>query len=62
MTLSFNLLAQQAAELGFGVRQIDNLHYDLYAIDSNQQDHNQSQLSKQQLLDELAQIALEQQR
>ncbi|MBY5920427.1 hypothetical protein [Ferrimonas balearica] len=58
MGLKFNLLAQQAASNGYGLKINHDHpeHYDLYALSPKQQDHSVEDISYQELLSELALI------
>lgn len=58
MGLKFNLLAQQAASKGYGLKTNHHHpeHFDLYALDPRQHDHSYQDLNFQELLQELAQM------
>ncbi|WP_028115450.1 hypothetical protein [Ferrimonas senticii] len=62
MTLCFNLLAERAAKLGFGIRQTDAQHFDLYALDNSEGllDQQLTQADHQQLLQQLQSLEQDQ--
>ncbi|MBY6185501.1 hypothetical protein KUV89_02475 [Marinobacter hydrocarbonoclasticus] len=58
MGLRFNLLAQKAADKGYGIR-VNRYHperFDLYALSPHETDHSVSDISYQALLEELDEI------
>ncbi|MBY5991599.1 hypothetical protein [Ferrimonas balearica] len=55
MGLRFNLLAEQAANRGYGIKLNANHpeHYDLYALVPHRVDHSMIDMDYQELLEEL---------